>query len=64
MIYPKDNRFVVSSNIHSIGLQNNMTSKPTYGSIAFKNELVTNKNYLTAGVQALVGTPLRKIGKI
>lgn len=29
MIYPKDNRFILSSNPHSLGLQNDMQNGPT-----------------------------------
>jgi hypothetical protein len=49
MIYPKDNRFTLSNNIHSLGLQNNMTTTPTWGSVSYLNELANNKRYLGAG---------------
>jgi hypothetical protein len=65
MIYPKDNRFTVSDNIHSLGLQNNMTTTPTFGSVEFRNELASNKMYLAAGaikngpVSMIPGMPSR-----
>jgi hypothetical protein len=59
MIYPKNNLFVVSTNPHSIGLQNNMTSKPTFGSTEFLHELASNKAGLVVG--ALKGT--KGVGK-
>lgn len=55
MIYPKDNRFTLSTNIHSLGLQNNMTSKPTLGSVEFKNILMNNKRFLGAGAVKATG---------
>ena len=49
MIYIKDNSFTLSRNIHSLGLQNNMTTTPTFGSAAFLVEMATNKAGLGAG---------------
>lgn len=49
MIYPKDNTFTMSMSPHSLGLQNNMTTSPTPGSINYRNSLATYKNFLGAG---------------
>jgi hypothetical protein len=49
MIYPKNNAFVLSTNIHSLGLQNNMTTKPTFGSVNFKNNVANTKAHIGAG---------------
>lgn len=56
MIYPKDNRFTVSKNIHSLGLQNNMTVGPTFGTTSSINDMANQKVWLTAG--AIKGTRL------
>jgi hypothetical protein len=61
MIYPKDNNFTVSGNIHSLGLQNNMTTGPTFGSPMFLTELIGTKQGLTAGAQKM--TRKRPSGK-
>lgn len=58
MIYSKDNSFTLSNNVHSLGLQNNMTTKPTFGSTEFLNELATFKNYLGVGAQKRTQGPV------
>ena len=49
MIYPKDNTFTLSRNPHSLGIQNNMTSLPTYGSPSQLMDMATNKYFLSVG---------------
>jgi hypothetical protein len=53
MIYPKDNKFVVSKNAHSLALQNAMTTVPTAGSTGTIAAVQSNKDFMA--VSALRG---------
>ena len=49
MLYPRDNRPRVSANLHSLGLQNDITVTPPLGSSNFLAQLASDKEDLTSG---------------
>lgn len=55
MIYPTDNRFILSSNPHSLGVMNDMETTPTWQGPSGLVQLTNQKQFIAAG--ALINQP-------